>query len=75
MADTHETIEQMIDAIESGDYTAAQSLFNDAIADKVLDSLDAERVAVAAQIYGVPEIQDGEENIDPLEENDLDDDE
>lgn len=73
MADTNETIEQMIDAITSGDYTAAQSLFNDAIADKVSDSLEAERVAVAAQIYGVPEI-DEEENIDDLEENDPDDD-
>ena len=67
-------IQQMIDAIASNDLVAAQALFQQAVADKVTDTLDAERAAVAASIYGAPEIEDEEEFEDEDELAEVDED-
>jgi len=52
-----------VDALQHGDFTNAESLFKDVLGDKVQDALDAEKVAVADQIFN---------GIEP-EEMDLDD--
>mgnify|MGYP000309207076 CR=1 FL=1 len=57
----------LINALQRGDFTGADQLFQDAIGVKVQDTLDAEKVAVAAQIFN------GEEpyNDDEYEEDDV----
>jgi len=59
----------LINALQRGDFTGADQLFQDAIGVKVQDTLDAEKVAVAAQIFN------GEEpyNADDHEEDGEDD--
>lgn len=52
-----------VDALQSGNFAGAETLFNDILGDKVQDALDAEKVAVADQIFN---------GVEP-EEMDLDD--
>lgn len=40
-----------INALQRGDFSAADQLFKDTLGDKVQDTLNAEKVAVAAQIF------------------------
>ena len=56
-------IRSFVDALQHGDFANAESLFKDVLDDKVQDSLDAEKVAVADQIFN---------GVEP-EEMDLDD--
>ena len=56
-------IRSFVDALQHGDFANAESLFKDVLDDKVQDSLDAEKVSVADQIFN---------GIEP-EEMDLDD--
>jgi len=53
-----------VNALEVGDFTSAKSLFDDMLGDKVQSTLDAEKIAVAGQIFN------GEEPYD----TDIDDD-
>ena len=43
---------EVVDAIMSGDNVAAREAFNDAMAAKVTDALDAKRVEVAQSMTG-----------------------
>jgi hypothetical protein len=52
-----------VDALQSGNFAGAETLFNDILGNKVQDALDAEKVAVADQIFN---------SVEP-EEMDLDD--
>lgn len=57
----------LINALQRGDFNAADQLFQDTLGAKVQDTLDAEKVAVAAQIF------DGEEPYGELDdEEDID---
>ena len=40
-----------INALQTGDFNSAEDLFGDILGDKVQQSLDAEKVAVADQIF------------------------
>ena len=40
-----------VNALQSGNFNSAEELFNDILGDKVQQSLDAEKVAVADQIF------------------------
>ena len=40
-----------VNALQGGDYTNAEELFNGILGDKMQQSLDAEKVAVADQIF------------------------
>ena len=40
-----------VNALQSGNFTNAEELFNDLLGDKVQQSLDAEKVSVADQIF------------------------
>jgi hypothetical protein len=81
MSDT-ETVElssteNLIGALEVGNFASAEELFNTLINDKVQDALDAERVNVANQIFNGVEEEDLEvtdEEIDAaFESGDFDD--
>jgi len=69
--------ENLIGALEVGNFASAEELFNSLMADKVQDALDAEKVSVAGQIFNGVEAEDLEvtdEEIDAaLESGDLDD--
>ena len=52
-----------VDALQIGNFAGAETLFNDILGNKVQDALDAEKVAVADQIFN---------SVEP-EEMDLDD--
>lgn len=54
-----------VDALQSGDFNSAETLFKDILGNKVQDTLDAEKISVADQMFN---------GIDP-EELDLDDEE
>jgi len=69
--------ENLIGALEVGNFASAEELFNSLMTDKVQDALDAEKVSVAGQIFNGVEAEDLEvtdEEIDAeLEWGDLDD--
>lgn len=60
MSEVEQSIEQevevnpsldFVNALQVGNFNDAESLFNDIIGDKVQQSLDAEKVAVADQLF------------------------
>jgi hypothetical protein len=56
-----------VNALQSGNFTNAEELFNDLLGDKVQQSLDAEKVSVADQMFN---------GVEPVElETDMDDEE
>lgn len=62
-------IEDLLNAIETQDYTSAESQFNDLIGDRLQSALDQAKVRVAASIYGgeesdEEEVDTGEEEVD-----------
>jgi len=61
--DPTRSLRSFVDALQTGSFAGAETLFNDILGDKVQDALDAEKVAVADQIFN---------GIEP-EEMDLDD--
>lgn len=70
MSTTDEFIHDLINAIEQEDFATAESIFSDLMGEKITDTLDAERVAVAAQIYGTSEVSDEETDAENDEETD-----
>lgn len=65
--------ENLINALEVGNFTSAEELFNTLMNDKVQDALDAEKVSVAGQIFNGVEAEDLEvtdEEIDAALESD-----
>lgn len=69
--------ENLVNALEVGNFTSAEDLFNVLMHDKVQDALDAEKINVAGQIFNGVESEDLEvtdEEIDAaLESGDFDD--
>lgn len=69
--------ENLVNALEVGNFTSAEDLFNTLMNDKVQDALDAEKVSVAGQIFNGVEVEDLEvtdEEIEAaLESGDFDD--
>lgn len=69
--------ENLVAALEVGNFTSAEDLFNSLMYDKVQDALDAEKISVAGQIFNGVEEEDLEvtdEEIEAaLESGDLDD--
>ena len=50
--------ENLIGALEVGNFTSAEELFNTLMNDKVQGALDAEKVSVAGQIFNGVEAED-----------------
>lgn len=61
----------VLDAIKAGDYVAATSAFETAIAPKIEDRIEAQKPAIAAGFFGVSE-ETMLENFDTLTEDQLD---
>ena len=47
-----ENVSKLIDALQSGDMATANSVFQDDIAGRMSAALDAEKVAVAGNVFG-----------------------
>lgn len=72
-------IEDLLNSIQSQDYTSAESQFNDLIGDRLQNTLDQAKVRVAASIYNGEESEEQgaeseEEDVDYdfTDENDFD---
>jgi hypothetical protein len=59
-------IEDLLKAIETQDYTSAESQFNDLIGDRLQDTLDQAKVRIASGVFnGAEESEEvGEEEVD-----------
>ena len=53
--------ENLIGALEVGNFASAEQLFNTLMHDKVQDALDAEKVSVAGQIFNGVEVDEVDE--------------
>lgn len=62
-------IEELIDAIAGQNFNQAKTHFDDVLADKMHDALEAEKVSVAQDIYSDNEVDEIEV---PLEDDQLD---
>ena len=59
--------ENLVNALEVGNFTSAEDLFNTLMHDKVQDALDAEKVSVAGQIFNGVEAEDLEVTDEEIE--------
>ena len=59
-------IEQFIDAIQAGNFNNSEKIFQDLIGDKMNSALEAEKIAVAQNVYNQLDDED-------LDDEDLDD--
>lgn len=59
--------ENLVNALEVGNFTSAEELFNTLMHDKVQDALDAEKVSVAGQIFNGVEAEDLEVTDEEIE--------
>jgi len=66
-------LRSFVDALQHGDFTNAESLFKDVLDDKVQDSLDAEKISVADEIFnGAEPLEfDDEEEVEFDEEEEV----
>ena len=64
-------LRSFVDALQHGDFTNAESLFKDVLDDKVQDSLDAEKVAVADEIFNGVEPLEFEDEEEVWEDEDV----
>lgn len=63
----------MIDYITQSEFEKANDIFNDVLGQRVADSLDQEKVAVAQAMYSPEEESEGEEiEIEASEDDDVD---
>ena len=49
--DTIDPLRSFVDALQGGNFNDAETMFNDILGDKVQDALDAEKIAVADEIF------------------------
>lgn len=59
--------ENLVAALEVGNFTSAEDLFNTLMHDKVQDALDAEKISVAGQIFNGVEAEDLEVTDEEIE--------
>lgn len=64
--DTIDPLRSFVDALQGGNFNDAETMFNDILGDKVQDALDAEKIAVADEIFnGVEPVEfDDEEEVE-----------
>jgi hypothetical protein len=60
----HDPINDFIDAIAAGDFNQSEELFNSLLADKVQNTLEAEKIAVADTIFNGADPLDIEDDIE-----------
>jgi hypothetical protein len=57
----NETVQQLVDAIKSGDAIATENAFADAMAAKLSSRIDDMRINVAQSMFNLPEQQGSQE--------------
>lgn len=64
--ETIDPLRSFVDALQGGNFNSAETMFNDILGDKVQDALDAEKIAVADEIFnGVEPVEfDDEEEVE-----------
>lgn len=64
--DTLDPLRSFVDALQGGNFNSAETVFNDILGNKVQDVLDAEKIAVADEIFnGVEPVEfDDEEEVE-----------
>lgn len=67
-------IEDLVNHITAGELNKAEGSFQSIIQDKMADALDAQRIAVAQNIFNTPEGLDDEEIVDETIEDEDDED-
>jgi|OM-RGC.v1.032525582 hypothetical protein len=75
--ETNPTLD-LVNALQGGNFNSAEELFNDILGDKVQQSLDAEKVAVADQIFnGIDpvEMEMEDEEVDAILDNEVEEEE
>ena len=75
--ETNPTLD-LVNALQGGNFNSAEELFNDILGDKVQQSLDAEKVAVADQIFnGIDpvEMEMEDEEVDVILDNEVEEEE
>jgi hypothetical protein len=75
--ETNPTLD-LVNALQVGNFNSAEELFNDILGDKVQQSLDAEKVAVADQIFnGIDpvEMEMEDEEVDVILDNEVEEEE
>ena len=75
--ETNPTLD-LVNALQGGNFNSAEELFNDILGDKVQQSLDAEKVAVADQIFnGIDpvEMEMDDEEVDAILDNEVEEEE
>lgn len=70
--ETIDPLRSFVDALQGGNFNSAETMFNDILGDKVQDALDAEKIAVADEIFnGAEPLEfDDEEEVD-IEDEDI----
>lgn len=63
-------IEQFIDAIQAGNFNNSEKIFQDLIGDKMNSALEAEKIAVAQNVYN--QLDDEDLDDEDFDEEDLD---
>ncbi len=75
--ETNPTLD-LVNALQVGNFNSAEELFNDILGDKVQQSLDAEKVAVADQIFnGIDpvEMEMEDDEVDAILDNEVEEEE
>ena len=75
--ETNPTLD-LVNALQGGNFNSAEELFNDILGDKVQQSLDAEKVAVADQIFnGIDpvEMEMEDDEVDAILDNEVEEEE
>ena len=66
-------VNDLVQAAMNQDYTTANEIFNDMMADKVSDALDHEKIAIANQLYNGGEPEDDDYEVDDVDIDQQDD--
>ena len=71
---TTDPLRSFVDALQGEDFTNAESLFKDVLNDKIQNTLDAEKVSVADEIFnGAEPVEFSAEDDESLDVSNIDD--
>ena len=69
--ETVDPLRSFVDALQGGNFNDAETMFNDILGDKVQDALDAEKIAVADEVFNGAEPIEFEDEEDVWEDDEV----
>ena len=69
--ETVDPLRSFVDALQGGNFNDAETMFNDILGDKVQDALDAEKIAVADEVFNGAEPIEFEDEEDVWEDDEI----